>query len=152
MDFIQIKNMAIENSDKIESLLAGAGIRISPVRVLILKALMASERPLSSQDIETKLETVDRSSISRALSVFSDSHLVHVISDGSGSMKYEICRDSDSDYGHADEHAHFHCRNCGETVCLPATSVPIPVLPEGFHAESTTYVIAGLCPKCAVNK
>ena len=155
MDIIQVKDMAIEKlEEELIARLTRAGIRVSPVRLLVLKTLMSSDRPLSSLDIETGLETVDRSSITRTLSVFTEAHIVHVISDGSGSMKYEVCADMGTGDGqfHSDGHAHFHCRSCGETVCLPSASVPEPELPEGFRAENATYVITGLCPSCNRDK
>ena len=130
-------------------MLEEAGIRPSPARALTLKALAMAARPLSAQEIEERLETVDRSSISRTLAVFTDSHLVHAISDGSGSMKYEICNDSHTEGRHNDEHAHFHCRRCGKTLCLSGISAPVPELPEGYQAENATFVISGLCPDCS---
>ncbi len=155
MDIIQVENMATEKSEKeLTEKLSRSGIRLSPVRLLVLKLLMSSDKPMSSLEIETRLETVDRSSITRTLSVFTEAHIVHVISDGSGSMKYEVCADTEAHSGqfHSDEHAHFHCRNCGETVCLPSAPMPEPDLPEGFLAENATYVITGLCPACNKEK
>lgn len=130
-------------------MLERAGIRPSPARTLTLKILAESGAPLSALDIEQCLETVDRSSITRTLALFTDSHLVHVISDGSGSMKYEICSDCLSDARHSDEHAHFHCRVCGKTVCLTRFALRFPELPEGYVAENATFVITGLCPDCS---
>lgn len=141
--------MAIEKEcESVERRLADAGIRISPARVLTLRTLLAASRPLSAQEIEDALETLDRSSITRTLQTFCDAHLLHQISDGSGSMRYEVCRDIGHSRAHSDQHAHFHCRSCGETVCLTDLEIRLPGLPEGYKAENTTYVITGLCPKC----
>ena len=131
----------------ITNMLVHAGIKPTPVRLLVLKTLMSSARPMSSQEIESELETVDRSSITRALALFTEEHLLHVIADGSDSTKYEICHDADHSE-HKDEHAHFHCRHCGETICLTSSSINIPPLPDGYCPESVSFVITGLCPKC----
>lgn len=141
--------MAIEK-DRINSLLERGGIRPSPARILTLRALIEAQRPLSALEIEETLGTVDRSSITRTLTAFADAHLVHLISDGSGSMKYEICDQCGKHGPHADRHAHFHCRICGQTTCLTDLGISLPELPDGYMVENATFVIGGLCPRCAV--
>lgn len=134
-------------------ILAEAGIRPSPARILILRVLAEARRPLSSLEIETLLETVDRSSITRTLALFAEEQVVHLIPDGSGSMKYEMCHDPARhsmchDAVHSDEHAHFHCRVCGVTTCLDSVHVAQPELPAGYRADSVSYIITGVCPSC----
>lgn len=136
-----------ERVGAIEMMMKEWGIRPTPVRVLVLKELLESGRPMSALELETSLQTVDRSSITRTLSVFSESHLIHQISDGSGAMRYEVCTDKASEI-HNDEHAHFHCRKCGKTYCLPELRLKIPKIPAGYEAEDISYVITGICPKC----
>jgi len=136
------------NNHKIEQILQRAGVRPSPVRILVVRELDAVGRPVSGQDIEDALQTVDRSSITRTLALFVNCKLVHSVDDGSGSVKYELCRSENSDEHDLDEHPHFHCVNCGTTYCLDAVSVPSVMLPAGFIRQSVNYVIKGLCPKC----
>lgn len=136
-----------KHNDIIE-MLARAGVRPSPVRTLIIKELLEADRPLSAMELEERLDTVDRSSITRSLTIFAEERLVHIISDGSGSMKYELCKSCTHDSGHSDEHVHFHCRVCGQTVCLQNAPIQVPTLPQGYEPEFTTFVITGLCPKC----
>lgn len=123
------------------------GVRPSPVRLLVLGALAESEVPMSTQDIETALDTVDRSSVTRALGLFQKRGLVHAIADGTETVKYEICRGHHTQ-SHSDEHVHFHCTSCGRTVCLSDTPVPAVELPEGYEARHSNYVITGVCPAC----
>lgn len=136
----------IGNSE-IETRLTSSGVRISPVRLLIMRELLKSERPLSAQELEYRLDTVDRSSITRTLSTFLKAHLIHSISDGSGAVRYEACNSTLEDQD-TDEHAHFHCSRCGATVCLDSIPVPKVELPEGFKEESASFIITGLCPHC----
>lgn len=148
MDFIPSQDMATKSeSEKITDLLREAGIRPSANRIMVMQVLSSALRPISSLEIETALDTVDHSSISRTLSAFVEAHLVHQIADGSGSMKYELCRSRHCER-HDDQHIHFHCRNCGVTVCLPDSEITPVNLPEGFQAENYSYVITGLCAKC----
>lgn len=131
-----------------ERILEEADVRVSAVRVLVLRALCAAKRPVSGMEIETELETVDRSSISRTLSLFASHGVVHTVDDGSGSIKYELCRDHSHEHSHKDEHPHFHCEKCGATICLENEPIPSVNLPEGHKVSSTNLVIKGLCPKC----
>ena len=48
------------------------GIRPTAGRVLVLRTLLAEGRPLSMTEIETVLESVDKSTVSRALAAFRD--------------------------------------------------------------------------------
>lgn len=123
-----------------------AGVKNSPVRVLVYSTLFDAGRPMSGLEIELKLSTVDRSTITRVLNTFMDARLLHRIYDGSGATKYEVCR---VNFGEdSDEHAHFHCRKCGKTICLEQSAVPPFGLPEGYKPESTQLVVTGLCPDC----
>lgn len=124
------------------------GVRPTAVRLLVLATICSSSHPLSSLEIETLLETVDRSTVTRSLALFSEKGLVHVINDGTGSAKYEACP-SPSGHSASDMHVHFHCRKCGKTYCLAGTTIPAVKLPEGYEAEDADYIIAGLCPRCS---
>lgn len=132
----------------IENILAENDIAATPVRVLVFKTLRESVTPLSMADLETILDSVDKSSISRTLSLFRDHHLVHAFSDGSGSMKYEVCH-SHGVGEDKDTHVHFRCEGCGTTICLPEVRIPEVVLPEGYLPMESNYIIKGYCPDCA---
>lgn len=141
--------MGIEKeSNRIETQLKEAGVRPSPARILIIKAIQESARALSAQEIEDMIETIDRSTITRTLPVLLDAHLIHQFSDGSGSMKYEKCSDHKREDAHNDEHPHFHCMRCGETICLTDIRAHVPRLPQEFKVISSTLLLTGICPKC----
>ncbi|MDE5940703.1 MAG: transcriptional repressor [Muribaculaceae bacterium] len=136
-------------SHEYEKLMAGAGVRPSPVRLLVLKTISEARRPVSSQEIEQRLETVDRSSINRSLSLLADKGLLHAVDDGSGAVKYEVCCSAGCHDRHDDRHPHFRCTACGRTFCFDNMGVPPICLPEGFEAHSVNYVVQGLCAVCA---
>lgn len=71
--------------------LAEKGLKPTPNRILVLRELAASDHPLSLGELEIRLDTLDRSSIFRVLTLFLDHELVHSIEDGSGSLRYEAC-------------------------------------------------------------
>lgn len=124
------------------------GIKPTATRLLILRAMFRGDETVSLPQLEKLLPTVDKSTISRTLSVFLMNRLIHVVDDGSGSLKYNVCSD-DCDCGVEDEHTHFHCENCQRTFCLKRIHVPVVSLPGGFVLNSINYVIKGLCPECA---
>ena len=128
-------------------LLQHHGIKPTANRILIADALSAEGRPLSLTELETALGTVDKSNISRALALFRERHLVHVLEDGSDSVRYELCL-SRPDGEDDDTHVHFYCEKCRRTFCLGEIAIPPVPLPEGYAAESVNYMIKGLCPRC----
>ena len=131
----------------VEELLTRNGIKPTSVRILVIKCILASTGPVSLSEIEEKLESVDKSSISRALNLFRENHLIHSFNDGSGSTKYEICNAGNSDE-EEDRHVHFHCEKCGQTICLADILLPQVNLPEGFVRHEASYIISGVCMKC----
>lgn len=132
--------------------LESAGIAPTPVRVLVYKALLDSINPLSLSDIENILITVDKSTVSRTLSTFKARNILHSFTDGSGSLKYELCHDLHNDgHSHEDLHVHFRCTKCGKTICLPSVKVPQVEIPEGFIVNEVNYILSGLCSKCSTD-
>lgn len=123
------------------------------IRLLVASALASCHEGLSMSDIERRLQTVDKSSIFRALTTFQQHHLVHEIDDGTNQLKYAWCGEGcmcgeDSHAGIKDEHMHFHCERCGRTFCMSGIAVPEVALPEGYHVHSANMVLKGLCPDC----
>jgi Fur family ferric uptake transcriptional regulator len=129
-----------------EEILKRHGIRATANRISVLKAIDSAGFPVTLTDIETMLETIDKSNISRALSVFKSGHLLHEVNDGSN--RYELCRAEDLDEEDGDLHVHFKCEKCGKTVCLTDCPVPFVKIPEEYEVKSMNFVINGICPKC----
>lgn len=123
------------------------GIRPTANRILILKALLQAGRPLSQTEIETALESVDKSIISRTLGAFREHHLLHTLS-GEDYVRYEVCHCAEEGQDD-DRHVHFHCEVCGQTYCLEDLPVPAVQLPDGFSVENAEYMAHGVCPECA---
>lgn len=131
-----------------ETILESRGVKPTPNRLLVARALAAATSPLSLLDIETQLDTVDRSSVFRTLMLFVKAGIVHEIDDGSKSMKYELCHATGDDHD-SDRHVHFHCLSCHRTFCLEDIPVPEVALPGGYAVTSANYVVKGTCPDCS---
>lgn len=131
------------------------GVRPTANRIMILRTLLESSRPLSMQEIETALESVDKSIISRTIAAFKEKHLLHILEDGSDSVRYEVCRahhGSEDDLLDEDAHVHFHCEVCGKTFCFENVHIPKVEYPEGFQTRTVNYMAKGVCPECLSKK
>ena len=110
--------------------------------------MLKAGRSVSLLDLENMLDTIDKSSIFRTITLFLSHHLVHSIDDGTGSFKYAVCSASCSCEVN-DLHTHFHCESCNKTFCFQNIPTPVVQVPEGFTLNSINYVLKGLCPECA---
>lgn len=136
-------------NNKYEEMLNGWGVRPTANRILILKSLYESARPLSMVEIESMVKTVDKSNISRTLGLFRDNHLVHIIEAGD-SLRYELCH-SHNHKEHDDMHVHFYCEHCHRTFCID-TPIPEVQLPDGYEMHSINYMVKGICRDCRKHK
>lgn len=104
---------------------------------------------MSLADLQASLGfTIDKASIFRVLELFSDKNTVHVIEDGSRSLKYELCHNG-AQHSISDQHVHFYCERCKETYCFESVGIPQVRIPEGFQPHAINYMIKGICPKCS---
>lgn len=124
------------------------GIKPTSNRIVVLKALAAAMNPSSISDLENKIVTIDKSGIFRSLMLFREHRLVHVLEDGDGGVKYELCLSHDEDEDE-DMHVHFYCEQCHRLFCLHDMPVPQVDLPEGYSMTTVNYVVKGTCPQCA---
>ena len=68
---------------KMNELFERHGVRPTPNRVLVWRQLNASWRPMSLIELEEQLQSLDRSSLFRTITLFKEKGMVHVIEDGS---------------------------------------------------------------------
>ena len=127
------------------------GIKPTAIRLLILRAMLDTNRAVSQHDLEEVLQTVDKSTIFRTVMLFMEHHLVHAVDDGSGALKYAVCSD-DCTCSVSDQHVHFYCEGCHRAFCFRQQAVPVVEAPEGFVLHGVNYVLKGLCPACAAKK
>ena len=139
------------DDSKLTELMESHGVKVTANRIIVARALHASLMPMSLPELERRIVTLDKSSIFRVLSLFRENHLVHVIEDGGGGVKYELCH-SHSSLADEDAHAHFHCEVCGRTLCLDHVPVPMIRLPEGYEAHAVNYLVKGVCPECRLRR
>ena len=141
----------MKDEKKYLDMLARRDIPPTAIRLLVLDAMMQAKQSVSLADLDNMLDTVDKSTIYRTLTLFLGHHLIHSIDDGTGSFKYAVCGDTCS-CDVAELHTHFHCECCNRTFCFTNLPAPMVKLPEGFTIESINYVLKGICPECAARK
>ncbi|MBB4035646.1 Fur family ferric uptake transcriptional regulator [Dysgonomonas hofstadii] len=134
-------------NESIIKLLEDREIKPTSGRILVLKAMIDFDRAFNLSDLEAKLETVDKSTISRTIHLFHENQLIHSFDDGSGSVKYSVCK-SECNCDMNDLHAHFYCNYCKKAFCLENVSIPNFELSPIMQVESVNLVIKGYCGKC----
>lgn len=133
---------------ELERKLLERDVKPTAVRLLIFKAMVDYPQAFSLSDLELVLETIDKSTISRTITMFHDHLVIHSIDDGSGSMKYSVCNDN-CQCTLNELHVHFNCTRCQKTYCLESISIPPVQLPEKFLLENINFVMKGLCNQCS---
>ena len=135
--------------ETIEQLLISKNIRVTAMRLLIYKFLAEKKIAVTLSDIENVFEKVDRTTLYRTIKTFEEKAIVHQINDGTGIPKYALCEQGCNCEIETDLHLHFHCNNCGETICLTDHKIPQIKVPEGFVSENINLVVKGICDKCS---
>lgn len=136
------------STEQSEAYLAQKGIRPTAARILVVQQLAGMTGPASLFELEAALGTLDKSTISRTLALLLEHHVVHAFEDGSGSVKYELCRSTSDVCRVGDRHIHFFCERCHRTFCLDNIKIPVASLPEGYVIDTINYMVKGLCPVC----
>lgn len=131
-----------------ESILQHSDVKPTSNRILVMKILMEAKSPMSLIEIEEELQTLERSSISRVLSLLAKNGVIHIMEDGRGVSKYEVCHGEDH-CSIKDMHVHFYCEKCDRVFCFDEISAPSVKLPRGFTLKSVNYMLKGVCPECS---
>ena len=134
-----------ENESKLEN----RNIKPTAMRELVLKVLSEQSAAISLADLEQKFEKVDKVTLYRTLKTFEENKLIHSIDDGTGSVKYALCKETCQCHPE-DLHVHFLCTKCQQTYCLNDISIPSIALPLNFKLETINMVVKGVCSNCDI--
>lgn len=135
---------------KIDDLLKRRQLSVTSGRRKILELFLSHEGALSHSDIERKAgEKFDRVTVYRTLQVFLEKGLIHSIPTADNSIRYALCRNEDCSGGHhRDDHVHFICNECGNTICLEDVMIPAIKLPKGYAVQQVEMLVSGICKGC----
>jgi len=132
-----------ENETKLEN----RNIKPTAMRELVLKVLSEQATAISLADLEQTFEKADKVTLYRTLKTFEENKLIHSIDDGTGSIKYALCRETCQCHPE-DLHVHFFCIRCKQTFCLNDIPIPSVNLPVHFTLETINMVVKGICVNC----
>lgn len=132
-------------------ILKSSALSLTSGRKTILEIFLSSPNALAHQDIEARcMEKYDRVTIYRTLQAFLEKGIIHTIPSSDNVTRYAVCHDNCIESGHHhDNHVHFTCNCCGNTICLDETEVPSVHLPKGFLAHQINMIVSGLCKSCS---
>ena len=137
---------------KIDELLRKSQLSVTGGRRKILELFLQQDGALSHSDIEKKAgERFDRVTVYRTLQSFLEKGLIHSIPTSDHSIRYALCKDDCSGGQHRDDHVHFICNHCGNTVCLEEVVVPGIKLPRGYIAQQVEMLVSGVCKSCSAH-
>ena len=72
----------------IERILTDAEVKPTAIRMMVMKEIIAIGHTFTLSDMEIMLETVDRSTLFRTLTLFLEHKLLHEVDNGSGAKIY----------------------------------------------------------------
>jgi len=134
---------------KIDELLKKNELSVTAGRRQILEFFLQQDGALSHSDIEKKAGgNFDRVTVYRTLQAFLEKGLIHSIPTADNSIRYALCKDDCSGGHHRDDHVHFICNTCGNTMCLEDVTIPPIKLPGGFVTEQVEMLVSGVCKSC----
>lgn len=122
-------------------------IKPTAMRELVLKVLSEQDKAISLAELEQKFDNADKTTLYRTLKTFEENKLIHSIDDGTGSVKYALCKETCQCHPE-DLHVHFLCTKCQQTYCLNDISIPSIDLPTNFKLETINMVVKGICSNC----
>lgn len=132
---------------EIIELLKKKALSVTEPRKKILSLFVNTKGALEHASIEKTVKTLDRVTIYRTLQSFMAKGLIHTIPTKSNSIKYALCKDCCGELHH-DNHVHFKCDRCGQTICLDEVTVPVIKLPAQYTWRATEMIINGICENC----
>ncbi len=130
------------------NILKKAGLKCTPGRVALINLLLEEDKPLSQQEISSKLSDIDFNyvSIYRSLDAFLKAGIVHRVEAGDRIWRFALCSCGSSRHCHP----HFICKACGKVECLNGFKITrLLELKPGYVIEEQEVYIKGVCKKCS---
>ena len=132
----------------VKDILKAKGIQGTTNRKSVLSAFLHYQKPINLKTIREYVESIDRVTLFRILSLFESKKIVHKIALDTGHIFYAICDEkcnSNSECAHA--HIHFLCNVCEDVLCLDVADFPTLNHP-GFSINNLSVNASGTCISC----
>ena len=139
------------NMNKYAHILAAHDIRLTSLRLELLRLLYSTEKPLSHGEIMELLGNEwDRITLYRNLALLEEHRVIHKIQGTDGSWRFRAHPLNTP--GCPGNHAHFCCLECGTMLCLLDQPMPRVNVPEGCSVEGKQFLVYGICRVCGEAK
>jgi len=133
----------------IENILKCHNLRKTEMRGHVLELFLSSNREaIAHPELERRLPNADRITLYRTLKSFEEKGIIHQVVDGTQATKFALCVGACNTDQHFDQHAHFHCKDCGKTICLDEKIENTFNVPQGFQVTQAHLVLEGRCEGC----
>ncbi len=134
--------------DQLVDTLRSRGMRVTPQRLLIHRALLDLDRHVSAdqvlENVSARLPNASLPTVYAALELFEELGIVRRLAAGPGSTLWDP---------RAEAHHHFVCRRCGAVEDLEAPLDLDAVLSaargRGLEPSDSELIVGGLCGRCA---
>lgn len=155
--------MGSESEDPVlRELLRRAQLRVTSVRLAILRLLRSSKVALDAADVAAAIklagEDADRVTVYRTLNSLVDAGIAHRVDPGDRIFRFSMTDHARCSEGkHEHEHPHMVCDNCGAVECIQDAEVIIKPREgaragEGarrFKVTQQDIMLHGTCDRCA---
>jgi Fur family ferric uptake transcriptional regulator len=124
-----------------------SGLRATPQRVAIIRALEGKERPVTAQALHEEIRGrggPGLATVYRTLRALADAGTAETFAGGEGEVAYKLCV--------VDHHHHLICDRCGQVETIPSCEVEEWASAvgrrRGFAVSSHRADVYGLCASC----
>lgn len=131
-------------TEKIVARLKQEGLRMTKPREKILDVLQSTSVPLSAEDIQRDIDSIDLVTVYRNVETFLHLGVVHRIILEGGKQVFQI-------ESHSHHHHHIICRECHKAECLDfcaASKIEKQAKALGFTQLTHVFEVYGLCTEC----
>lgn len=134
---------------QIRNILYEFNLAKTPCRTEILRILDGASLALSEDEIRQQFSVeFDRATVFRTLRTFLEMNIIHRVMVTPTDIKYALTKDQISKGNAIRNHAHFHCQQCDQVVCLGSLPVDQSSIPQGFDVKAFDIVVNGTCDRC----
>src|SRR5436305_5895576 len=134
--------------DRLVGKLRERGLRVTPQRIVIHRALCARNQHMTAEQVLTRVSDVlpgtSLPTVYSTLELLEGLELIRRVGTGNGAVVFD---------SRVEPHAHTVCRRCGAMADLEGTAAPKDALTRasatGFVPDHAQLVVWGLCPDCA---
>lgn len=130
---------------QLENILGSHGYRTTKARRAVFDALHDTMHPMSIQELNTECRDYDRVSIYRALKLYEQLNIIHLIYLG-WKKRYELAEPFKA------HHHHLQCSHCHALVTIDEIELEKIIdticTKHAFQPQTHSFEIQGICRQC----